>query len=201
MEEVKDPRPDQVGVQPWRRLLHVGCGVALVVAHEVIGPGSLLLAITLAVATALGFLLDWLRLANRAVNRAVFKHLAWIVSPREADGIASSTWFLAGALSVLLIAPEHLFRPAMLVLALSDPAACIVGKMWGRRRLGSGTLLGTAAFLLAGLAVLTPLVGIPRAVIGAVAAAAVEVVPGGLDDNFSVPLATALVLWAAGAEP
>ena len=187
------------GLQPWRRLFHMGTGVAIVAFVLVVGPDSRIPVAALGGALAGALLLDWIRLRSRMANTVFFRWFSALASPREARKLASSTWFLLGALAVLLIAPGRWFAPAVLVLAVADPAASVVGRTWGRHRLGKGSWEGTGAFYVVAVAVLTPFAGLQAALIAAAVVAALEVLPSGIDDNLTVPLATALALWLVGA--
>lgn len=187
------------GVQPWRRVFHMLGGVAMAAAVHLVGPGSVVPVAALAGALAAALALDWIRLRSRAANRRFFRFFSALASPREARKLASSTWFLLGALTVLVVTPGSVFVPAMLVLALADPSASVVGRLWGRHKLGKGSWEGTAAFFVVATAVLVPFAGLQAALIAAVAVAVLEVMPIGIDDNLTVPLATALVLWLLGA--
>ena len=187
------------GLQPWRRLFHMGTGVAIAAFVSVFGPDSPISVVTLGGALAGALLLDWIRLRSRVANTVFFRWFSALASPREARKLASSTWFLLGALAVLVIAPGRWFAPAVLVLAVADPAASVVGRTWGRHRLGKGSWEGTGAFYVVAVAVLTPFAGLQAALIAAAVVAALEVLPSGIDDNLTVPLATALALWLVGA--
>lgn len=187
------------GVQPWRRLFHSGAGVGIAALVHVAGPDSSVPVALIACALAAALALDWIRLRSRAANTVFFRWFSALASPREARGVASSTWFLLGALCLLLIAPARWFPPAMLVLALADPAASVVGRLWGRHGLGKGSWEGTGAFYLVAVAVLVPFVGLQAALVAAAVVAAFEVMPTGIDDNLTVPLATALAFWMLGA--
>ncbi len=118
-----------------------------------------------------------------------------MASPREADAVASSTWFALSAALVWGLVPGRPAIAALLVLGLADPAASVVGRIWGHRPLGKGTWAGTSAFATVALAVLTIVVGLPEAIAVAAVAAAAEVIPTGFDDNLTVPLSTAAAVW------
>ena len=99
------------------------------------------------------------------------------------------------------------------ILAAGDGMATLVGRRWGRHRLGwnpDKTAEGLLAFILAGGAAAVFLVWwtapaivpppplafvILAPVIAAVAAGLVETVPVALDDNLSVPASAGAVLW------
>ena len=187
------------GLQPWRRLFHMGGGVGIAAFVAVVGRDSPVPAATLGSALAAALVLDWIRLRSRVANTLFFRRFSALASPREAGRVASSTWFLLGVLAVLLLAPAGWFVPAVLVLALADPAASVVGRLWGRHGLGKGSWEGTGAFFLVAAVVLTPLAGLPAALIAAALVAALEVLPTGIDDNLTVPLAAVLALWLVGA--
>ena len=189
------------GVQPWRRVFHMLSGVTLAVFAHIAGPGSAVPTATLAAALAVALALDWIRLRSRAANTRFFRVFPALASPREARGPASSTWYILGALTVLVATPDRVFVPAMLVLALADPSASVVGRLRGRHRLGKGSWEGTATFFVVAAAVLVPFAGLQAALIAAAAVAIVEVLPIGVDDNLTVPVSTALALWLAGGSP
>ena len=86
----------------------------------------------------------------------------------------------------------------MLVLAFADPAASVVGRLWGKRPLGKGTWEGTTVFYLVACLTLAPGIGVPFAAAVAAVVAMVEMLPVGLDDNFTIPVATAAALWMLG---
>ncbi len=186
------------GVQPWRRAFHAFWGVALVVWVEYGGldVGGDLLVLGVGIVACLA--LDWVRLRRHDANVLFFRSFRALASPREARGIASSTWFLMGVFATLLVVPPHLFAPAVLVLAFADPAASVVGRLWGRRRLGKGSWEGTGAFFLVAFAVMAPFVGVTVALVAAAAVAAFEVLPTGIDDNLTLPVVAGLALWVVG---
>ena len=146
--------------------------------------------------TTLLFAVDVARLKVPAWNRLFFRSLSLLASPREVDAIASSTWYALSATLLWALVPGSPAMAGLLVLGLADPAASVVGRTWGRRPLGKGTWEGSAAFVAVALGVLTVVVGMPGAVAVAAVAAAAEVIPSGLDDNLTVPLATAAAVWA-----
>lgn len=185
------------GLQPWRRIFHAAGGVALAGFAWAAGANSSAVGWTLAVLFAIAAALDVFRLASSAVNAAFFRWLSVLASPREARRVASSTWYVASALILSLWAPAPVFVPAVLVLALADPAAAVAGRLWGKRSLGTGTWEGAGVFFVAATAVLTPFVGIAAVPVAAVVAV-LEVLPTGLDDNLVVPLVTAFALAVAG---
>jgi dolichol kinase len=177
------------GLQPWRRVFHACNGVVLALGPGALGMGRSLAAGVLAVCAALLFAADLARLRFPGLNVLFFRWFRSLASPREAAGIASSTWYAVGAFLAWALFPAPVAVPAILVMALADPAASVVGRRFGRRRLGKGTLLGSSTFFAVSFAVLLAATGNPVVVVVAGLAALVEVLPLGLDDNLTIPLA------------
>jgi len=184
------------GLQPWRRVFHAVSGMVVGLGPRALGltHGVTLTLLTAAFLVALA--LDVLRLRRPAVNRAFFVTFARLASPREARGIASSTWFTLAALLSHALFPPSYAAAALVVLALADPAASVVGRLRGSVPLGKGSVQGTAAFFAVAWGVLAIMTGAPLAMVPvAVGVAAMEVVPGLVDDNLVVPLVTGGLLW------
>jgi dolichol kinase len=138
---------------------------------------------------------DFVRLRVEAANRMVFRTFRVLLRPHEVDS-PSLSWYVLGVFLVLWVPDPTVVVPALLVLAVADPAAGLVGETWGTHALGKGTVQGSLTFFLAALAVLMPFTGVLAALtVGAVATVA-EVARTPLDDNLVIPVITALALWA-----
>ncbi len=128
-----------------------------------------------------------------------------ISRPNEAHRVPAATYYMAAIAVGVLTMPQHAIELGVLVLGFADPAAAIVGKRWGRRKLvGDRSVVGTATFVLVGtlvgvafLALVAPGLGLlgglavagPSALVGALA----ELGGGRVDDNLTIPLAAGLV--------
>jgi len=184
------------GLQPWRRIFHAANGVALAAALVFLDPSWGTATLVLGVVAAVLFLFDLLRFRRPGLNRLFFRWFHALASPREAEGVASSTWFMTGAFLAVAIFPREVAVPAILVLALSDPAASWVGRRWGRRRFGAGTFLGSLTFLAVATLTLLLFVSPPAALAVALVVTLTESIPWPLDDNLVIPLVTGSVLWS-----
>ena len=182
------------GLQPWRRVAHAvtGLGLAGLIWLDILP--TLALAASLGAIIALAVGIDVLRLRRPALNRKLFVAFRHLVSPPESRKWASSTWYAIGAGGVMLLFPAPVWIPSILVVALADPCASVCGQLWGDTRPGRPSLLGTGVFWGVATLCLLPFAGLgPAAVVGLVAAAT-ERAPIAVDDNLSVPLATAVAL-------
>lgn len=183
------------GPQLMRRLVHacVGAGVALFL--WALEPPKAI-SVAAGAGVVLGLLgLDLARLAAPRLNLRFYRVFRSLLSPREAGGVASSTWYMVGILVAVILCPLEAVVPAIWVLALADPAANCIGRHWGRRPLGAGTWEGLAAFVLVAGAILSAAVELPVALLTALLAGVVEIVPWRVDDNLAIPLVVSGVLW------
>lgn len=187
------------GLQPWRKLFHAvnGLSVAAAIvfldipsetARWILGP------------IALGLLvLDALRLLHPPSNALFFRAFRLLASPREARGLASSTWYALGiALAVLLFPLEHAVT-GILVLGLADPSASYVGQRWGRRPFLGGSVAGTVVFLAVAAAVLLSRHPWGVAAVSVLAVTLAERKSWPLDDNFAIPLVSAAATTGSSA--
>lgn len=182
------------GLQPWRRVVHafVGLGLAGLIRLDILPPFGLAVSLGGIIALAVGT--DVLRLRRPALNRWFFLAFRHLASPREAGRWASSTWYAIGAASVMLVFPDRVWLPSILVVALADPCASVCGRLWGRAEPGQPSLLGSGVFWAVATLCLLPFAGFGLAAAIGLLVAAVERAPVPLDDNFTVPLVTAVAL-------
>jgi dolichol kinase len=186
------------GLQPWRRVFHAANGIAIVVVLILLAPPrSVVLVVLSAITTAL-FVLDWVRFRLPAVNRIFFGLLHPFASPREARGVASSSWYMLGCLLTLALFPRATAIAAILVLAIADPLASYIGRRWGRRPFGSGTIEGSLVFATAAFGVLVFFADLPVAAGVALTTALAERIPWPFDDNLVIPLVVAALLTLVG---
>jgi len=182
------------GLQPWRRVFHATNGLVVALAPGALGFGRFDVALVLGLMLAVLVAVDATRLRAPGANALFFRTFPGLASPREAVGVASSTWFVLGALLTWTLFPAEVAVPALLVLALADPTAGTLGRLYGRHKIGAGSVEGSLAFFVVASLVLLVTVGGFAAVLVAGAVTVVEATPWRLDDNLSVPLSAGLLL-------
>jgi len=182
------------GPQPWRRVFHALNGLIVAFALTY-GPWNARIALVgMASITLALLLLDLLRLRIPRANLLFFQILPYLASPREAKGVASSTWYMAGITLALAVAPLPAVASGIVVLALADPAASYFGRRWGQMPFLGGTVEGSAVFAIVAVAALAPRHGWPVAISAALVAMVLERRSWPLDDNLTLPVTTALVI-------
>ena len=189
-----------------RSLFHVASG-AFSLALLRLAPGrSWLIAAAVAFAT-LAWTLEIARRRSPAVNDALMRMLKSIAHPRERHHVNSSTWYGTALLILALFFPLRAAEIGVVVLGLADPAAGFIGRRYGRTRLRAGrSLEGTLAFFvvaaIGALATLSAFYALPwssriiLAIAGGVIGAVTELISTRLDDNFTIPLTTAIAVTA-----
>ncbi|MEJ5338472.1 MAG: diacylglycerol/polyprenol kinase family protein [Aquificaceae bacterium] len=104
-------------------------------------------------------------------------------------------WANLGIFLVFILFGREPAIVSVVVLAVGDAFASIVGIRYGRRRIGERSLEGTLAFFLSSFLVLLPFVEMWKALVVSFLSAVVEALPVGIDDNFTVPLTAGFVYW------
>ena len=141
----------------------------------------------------LSLLIDIIRLKNSRVNQVFIRLFGFMLKKEEKNFLNGTTFFLTGALAAIWFFSQKAAIFAILVLAVCDPLASIVGKSLGRIRIGTKTLEGSLTFFLTAL-LLSYLFfdGITWSIVGgAMIAAFVEWVPIVVDDNLKIPVSVA----------
>lgn len=109
--------------------------------------------------------------------------------------MTGATYYVISAFLCILFFPKTLAIVCIFFMVLGDLAAALVGRMWGRTKLlGSKSLEGSAAcFIVCAVIALVKLHPI-IAIIGALVATIVEMLPVPIDDNLTVPLVSGAVM-------
>jgi dolichol kinase len=184
------------GPQPWRKVFHAFNATAVAVAAVILDPSDALLLGALGGIAVVLLLADLFRLRNDQANRLFFRTFAALASPREARGIASSTWYAIGLVAAFALFSREIGVSSVLVLGLADPVAGYVGRRFGRRPLLGGTLEGTLTFLAVAAVILIARHPAPVALLAAAVSALAERRSWPLDDNLAVPVACGAALTA-----
>jgi glycerol-3-phosphate acyltransferase PlsY len=146
-------------------------------------------------------ILDLTRLSSRRVNAFFFESIKDVFKAKEHKKFSSITIFLMAVFLTVLLVQKKLAALAVLFLIFGDFFSKIFGLTFGRTRIFHKTLEGSLAHLAACLAsayMFTHFVPVawPVWLTGAATATAAEVLPLGVDDNFSVALLSAAVMSA-----
>lgn len=181
-----------------RRLFHlVGCLVLAISALAVSRDLFLWFLLSL---SAVFLLADVIRLTWPAANGLFVRLFNPLMRQQETAGLNGSTYVLVGSLLTMLLFDRDIAVAGMIFLGTGDVAAGVVGERWGRHKLMSKSLEGTAAFFVScavvGLIFKYAALDISLMVLllGALGAAIVELLPLPVNDNLAIPLLSALIM-------
>ncbi len=141
------------------------------------------------------------RFTRPGFNNWVFEHIKGLVKASEKRKPIGTTFFLISVLITILVFPKFIGVASLTFLALGDVSAAVVGEKWGRVKIFHKSLEGFLSFfivsLLSGwlLSCYYSQLTFILVLFGALTAAIVEILPLPVDDNFTIPLVTSLIMW------
>ncbi|HZW38359.1 MAG: diacylglycerol/polyprenol kinase family protein [Syntrophothermus sp.] len=164
--------------------------------------------ILLSILTAFALSLELLRYSNAVISKFIYKYFGFLLRKHEVShkkkNLTGASYVLISALLCVIIFPKVIFLTAFTILIISDSAAALIGRKFGKHKFLLKSLEGTLAFFISAIIVvfITPkssnyisteiLIGIIAAFIGAI----VENVSfGWADDNLSIPLSIGILMW------
>lgn len=201
------PVPRNRPTNYMRNAYHMGNGLMIVLLIQlVLTPTTMILVSGGFVLTA--WTIEFFRRRSGRVNGLVMRAFRDVAHPDEHYTVNSATWMVTALLFIALTLDPLSCAIGAAVLGFADPAAAIVGRRFGTRKLrGSKTLEGTLAFAIAAMIVAAIVMAIWAnglslvtmggiALLASVPSAIVELYSGkGVDDNFSIPVVAATGAW------
>ena len=184
-----------------RKLFHVFGGLGLLSLYFVFGRKTALgLYGALAV---LASVFEVARLRFPAVNRFFHSYFGSFIRESEVHRPTGTVPYLLGVGIAFWAFSVSAASAAVCFLAFGDVAATTVGERFGKTKIGSKSLEGTAAFiaaaLLGGLSLSLAGIGMPPRILimGALIAAGVELLQLPVNDNFAIPVLAGAVMELA----
>ncbi|MBI5845765.1 MAG: hypothetical protein HZB23_13975 [Deltaproteobacteria bacterium] len=187
----------------YRNVFHVFNGVLAVSLYETLltkHQALVILGSILAVFTSLEISR---RFSDKWNDFLVDRVFGLISRPKERFEINASTWYVAALFLMTAIAPKTALEMGILVLAIGDPAASVIGRRYGRLKLWhEKSVAGTTAFFVSSLLSLVVLLSIvdgglsfsgmiTACIVTAAAGAATELFSQTINDNFTIPVVSA----------
>lgn len=111
-----------------------------------------------------------------------------------------ATWILISASILTFFFPIYIAVRALAMFILSDAAAALIGRKFGRRHFprSEKTFEGSIAFIATSMITLSVLgrFTLPEMILASLTGAIIEVLPLPLNDNVRVPVCVAILLFA-----
>jgi len=120
-----------------------------------------------------------------------------VLREEEERNLMGSTYFLFSSILTILIFPKPIAIASLLILILSDTAAALVGKAFGRISIFEKTLEGALAFLFTSLLIVWICPGVDRlsGSLSAFITTLIELLPIPIDDNLTIPLVAGAIMF------
>ncbi len=149
--------------------------------------------------------LDIVRLRNPKVNSAALKLFGNLMRREELKSISGNSFYILGMIVSVVFFPKPVALLSVLYLALGDPSAAIIGSLYGKHKiigkkslegaLANFVMCGTASFLFAVNYLHSSfenslLIGL----VGGLVSVTAELLPAPIDDNFTIPVFSAVLL-------
>ncbi len=186
-----------------RKLFHL-CGLVYVIGLIYLPRDRYLMLLFLLLTVE--FIFEIVRIKFATINERCVRTFGGILRPSEQNRLSGVFWMLLGVTVVAnLLKPVSLATVSLLYLLFGDAAASLVGKRVGGLRWPNSekSLAGSAAcFVMCvfiGNAMIKTTYGWSWVVIGAAVATAVEVLNAGVNDNFLIPVASAVTFLLLGS--
>ena len=157
--------------------------------HTAITTVGVLLAIALASELLKAFLP-----AFRDIFMRIFSPM--LRSQEQKGGLTGATYYLIGSFLCILLFDKTLAIVCLCFLTLGDLCAALIGKQWGRIKLFSRKSLEGSLACFIVCAAVALLIGLHPivALVGALVATLIELLPTGVDDNVTIPLISGLAM-------
>lgn len=196
------PEPIPYREEVKRKAIHL---LALVVPLGMALLGKLWSIYLLVPMAILAVCADILRVRSEAFARFIHRIFGSMMRLEERPPLGGpvtingATWVLLSAAVLALVFPIRIAVPSFVMFMLSDAAAALVGRRFGRLHWGNNprTVEGSAAFIGTGLVVMAFFSHIAFWIgaVSVVIAALAEALPGPFNDNLRVPMVAATVIF------
>lgn len=191
-----------------RKIWHMSMGMVIALLYEAgvpTGVGIILLSMALVFTVVI----ETLRLRHSGWNEKMIRIFRPVMRSNEVDRCTGIPFYLASSLFAIAAFPKPVAVMSIMFLACGDPMASLVGILYGERSLRFpngksllGTLAGIATCAVVALVYLQAHSFRPGAVlalsmVGGLAGGLAEWVPVEVDDNFTIPVVSGMVMWFA----
>ena len=176
-----------------RKSIHLS-GLTLPVIYLFLDKPTML--VLMGVLTGFALVVELVKWRSPHFGEFFFRMFKPLLRKHERKGaMTGATYYLISAFLCILLFAKTLAIVCIFFMVLGDMAAALVGKMWGRTKLfGSKSLEGSAACFIVCAAIALIMLNPVIAIIGALVATIVELIPFPIDDNLTVPLVSGAVM-------
>ncbi len=182
----------------WRKVLHLFSSI-IPLSYLFLIKDRQTIYILLFIILCISLLIEYKRNKVGSIFRIIFlKHLNLILRRSEIKGgLTGATWMILSFTLTVFLFDMHVAVPALLFLSIGDSVAALfgikypIGRIWNKSF--SGTLMGTLSCIIIVLSInqtLSPII----IILGAISAMVIEILPLKINDNFSIPIFSGIMM-------
>jgi len=189
-----------------RKGIHFSSLLIPIIYLQIDRPKALLILAPMALAA---IVIDVLIQRHSATRRVMMRLVGDLMRSHELQRskiqLNGASWVLISAFATVAVFPKVIAVTAFSILIVSDSFAALIGRRFGRRRFLDKSVAGTIAFVISAIACVLvyaacfslPWTFVVAGVLGSIVGGVIESASIRLrvDDNLSIPFATALVMW------
>lgn len=187
-----------------RKLYHAAMGLTCFFLYALVLTQNQALIAVLVIGGPL-VILDIIRLRNPKLRSAALHFFGPIMRCDELNQISGNSYYVLGLLAVVIFFSKPIALLSILFLGLGDPAAAIIGTLWGRHRMlwGRKSIEGAMGnLLISGLASIVVSLAyganfqksLAIGLVGGLVSMIAESLPLPIDDNLTVPVISGVLL-------
>lgn len=122
-----------------------------------------------------------------------------VLREKEVTSFMGSTYFLLSTILTIILFPKGIAILSILFLILSDTVAALTGKLFGKISIFNKTVEGSIGFFLTSVLIVLayPDIGFKEGLLGSICATIIEFLPLRIDDNLTIPLGSAAIMFFA----
>jgi dolichol kinase len=186
------------GVEIARKVVHL-VTLSIPIGYSLMAKETVLIILLL---LFLGFLsVDVLRHYHSGMASLFRKYfIGTVLREKEKATLMGSTYFLFSTLLTILLFPKSIAITSLYILILADTSAALVGKGIGKISIFGKTLEGSIAFFFCALLIvwIYPNLDHFSGSLAALGATVIEILPTRIDDNLTIPLVAAAIMFFVG---
>jgi len=200
---VKTPAPEKnsIQIEYWRKGIHLtSLSIPIIYSFWLNQTQSLIILISLLV---FALVIEFLRFRPGVTGRFFSDTFGFMMREHELDekskSYSGATYVLLASVLVIWIFSKPIAVYAVTLLIIGDTFAALVGKRFGRNPVFGlkKTWEGSLAFFISSLAAAWFIDSLTWEIkiAGALAATVIELAPLKLDDNLTIPVGSAVMMW------
>ena len=147
--------------------------------------------------TALFILADYFRKKSKIIKKLFILFFDKMLREHELKGqFTGATWVMISASVTILVFPKYIAIISLIFMSIGDTFAALIGREFGKLKIYDKSFEGFLGGLIACLVVAYCFDPLPFYIsgFGALAAMLFETLPLPLDDNFRIPIGSAIIM-------